>query len=240
MRLLLIGAMCCTFIAASSPARALEGRACTTGSDPAPFEVTFDGAPSGHRDGAISQRPWLRAFDADDAGVPALASAVSLRGAAALVQDAPYARPRAVQMSRAYEVRMKIHRLASWATVPLFVAQYVAGQKLHDGDYTGEGTKDLHSALATGTTVLFGVNTVTGVWNLWDARKKPEGRTRRIIHSILMLGADAGFVATGMMAPDDDDDGEGEGEGNRSGHRNVAIASMSVATASYLYMLFTR
>jgi len=50
-----------------------------------------------------------------------------------------------------------------------------------------------------------------------------------------MLGADAGFVATGLMAPDDD----GEGS-SKSAHRNVAIASMSAATASYLYMLFTR
>jgi hypothetical protein len=50
-----------------------------------------------------------------------------------------------------------------------------------------------------------------------------------------MLGADVGFLATSMTAPDDDDEG-----GSRSLHRNLAITSVSVATASYLYMLFTR
>ncbi len=50
-----------------------------------------------------------------------------------------------------------------------------------------------------------------------------------------MLGADAGFVATGMLAPNK----EGEG-GNRSTHRAVAYTSMGVATVSYLMMLFGR
>jgi hypothetical protein len=47
-----------------------------------------------------------------------------------------------------------------------------------------------------------------------------------------MLGADAGFAATAAMAPDDNEDSDA--------HRNVAIASMGIAAASYLYMLFTR
>jgi hypothetical protein len=38
--------------------------------------------------------------------------------------------------------------------------------------YTGEVPRT--ARLATGTTVLFGVNTAR-VWNLWDMRKKPEG-----------------------------------------------------------------
>ena len=53
-------------------------------------------------------------------------------------------------------------------------------------------------------------------------------------HGIMMLGADAGFVATAMLAPGDD------GGGNRSTHRAVAITSMGVATASYVFMLLTR
>ncbi len=36
--------------------------------------------------------------------------------------------------------------------------------------------------LAASIAVLFGVNTVTGVWNLRDARKDPAGRTRRTVH----------------------------------------------------------
>ena len=53
-------------------------------------------------------------------------------------------------------------------------------------------------------------------------------------HGLTMLGADAGFVATGMLAPEHDE------EGNKSLHRNVALTSIGIATGSYLYMLFTR
>jgi hypothetical protein len=54
-------------------------------------------------------------------------------------------------------------------------------------------------------------------------------------HGFMMLAADAGFVATGLLAPSEDGS-----SGNRSAHRAVAITSMSIATASYLFMLFTR
>ena len=82
--------------------------------------------------------------------------------------------------------------------------------------------------------MLFGLNTVTGVWNLWEGRKDPVRRTRRMTHGIMMLAADAGFVTTAMLSPGDD------GSGNRSAHRAVAITSMSIATASYVFMLLTR
>jgi len=46
------------------------------------------------------------------------------------------------------------------------------------------------------------------------------------------MAADAGFVATGMMAPE---------EGSDSGaHKTVALTSMGIAAAGYAYMLFTR
>jgi hypothetical protein len=92
----------------------------------------------------------------------------------------------------------------------------------------------LHSAIGVGIGGLFAVNTVTGVWNLWEARHDPNGRRRRLIHGISMLGADAGFVATGLLAPGD------EGGGSRSTHRTVALTSMGVAAGSYVYMLLTR
>jgi hypothetical protein len=143
-------------------------------------------------------------------------------------------RPRvAAEYSDAYETRRKIHYYASWATLPLFVTQYAVGNKLYDG--TGSGsTRSAHTALGVSIGALFGVNTVTGVWNLWEARSDPNGRKRRLIHGISMLGADAGFLATGMLAPDE------HGSGNRAMHRNVALTSMGVAAGSYLYMLFTR
>lgn len=58
-----------------------------------------------------------------------------------------------------------------------------------------------------------------------------------------MLAADAGFVATGMLAPESEHESfngvlRAEGGGNsRSTHRTVAITSMGVATVSYLMML---
>jgi len=79
---------------------------------------------------------------------------------------------------------------------------------------------------------VFAVNTVTGVWNLWDSRKDPAGRTRRYVHSALMFIADAGFVYTGTLA--DDDEGTSD---SQQQHKNAAVFSMGVATASWLMML---
>jgi hypothetical protein len=139
----------------------------------------------------------------------------------------------AFEYSDGYAVRRKIHVYASLATLPLFVTEVILGQKLYDGD-ASDSVRSAHAAVAGGVGVLFAVNTVTGVWNLWEARKDPNGKKRRLIHGLSMLGADVGFVATGMVAPEHDD------EGNKSLHRNVALTSIGIATGSYLYMLFTR
>ena len=144
-------------------------------------------------------------------------------------------RPQAYEYSDAYKMRRKIHFIASFATLPLFVGQYISGDKLYDNQ-GGEGAKSSHGAFAGGIAALFVVNTVTGVWNLVEARHDPNGRTRRLVHGLLMMAANAGFVATGAMAPDGDEIGSSD----RSAHRNVAIASMGIATASYVYMLVTR
>jgi hypothetical protein len=166
---------------------------------------------------------------------PSLATSARLADLALDAQMAPAPRAKAIEYSDAYRVRLKIHKYASFATLPLFVAQYAVGQKLYNGNGS-DSTRSLHSALAASTAVLFGVNTVTGVWNLGEGRKDPKGRTKRMIHGLLMAAADAGFVATGMLAPEHDE-GEGEGGGNRSTHRTVALASMGVATVAYLMML---
>lgn len=171
---------------------------------------------------------------------PPPASARALRSVlpAVTIADAEQ-RPVAVTHSRAFEVRSKIHKYASYATVPLFVAQYLVGQKLYDGT-GGETAKSAHGALVIGMAGLFAVNSVTGVWNLWEDRHEPKGRAKRWIHGLMMLGAGAGFVATGATAPDDDDDGGGVSSTNRSLHRNLAIGSMGVSAASYLFMFLTR
>jgi hypothetical protein len=150
-------------------------------------------------------------------------------------------RPVAFQYSDAYYTRLKIHKYASFATVPLFVTQYVLGKKLYDGNYTGTSVKTAHAWVAGSIGVLFGVNTVTGVWNLWEARKNPNGRTKRTVHGVLMLAADAGFVATGLLAPEADDFASSQDYLNRrSTHRTVAITSRATALVGYAIMIIWR
>jgi len=153
---------------------------------------------------------------------------------------APYAdttkRQRAVQLSDGYYTRLKIHKIASYATIPLFVTQYAAGQELfQNGDEAASWAKNLHAPLAAAIGTLFVVNTVTGVWNMVEAWKIPEGRAHRTVHGLLMLAADVGMVAVAGSAPELEH-GESEG-GDATTHRNLAIASMSVALGSYLMML---
>ncbi len=126
----------------------------------------------------------------------------------------------AFEYSDGYRTRLKIHKYASFATLPLFAAQFAVGQKLYNGSGS-DGTRSLHGALAAGTGVLFGINTITGVWNLAEGRKDPIHRTKRMVHGILMAVADAGFVATGLMTP--------ESEGESSGSRAAAPAARHTA-----------
>lgn len=142
-------------------------------------------------------------------------------------EQAPDTQPRrrhAVEYSDWYARRLTIHRIGSYTMLPLFGAEYVLGNQLIHGN-TSSGMKPAHVAVATGIGALFTVNTVTGVWNLWDSRGDPAGRTRRTLHAITMLAADAGFVWTGAIA-----DGANESNANARRHRNVAFGSIGVAT----------
>jgi len=149
--------------------------------------------------------------------------------------DTAVARPRAVEYSEGYAKRLAIHRVASYAEFPLFVTEYILGEKvLNDERNTGQtpgGLKTAHGIVAGGLGVLFLTNTVTGVWNLWEARHDPAGRTRRTIHGVGMLLADAGFVVTAALAQSARRTDTGANH-----HRAAAIASMSVATVSTLMM----
>ncbi len=148
-----------------------------------------------------------------------------------LVADTPTSPPPLIEYTDAYYKRLQIHKWASWAILPVFALQYVSGQKLADEAPAPGWARDVHGPAAAGVAALFGVNTVTGVWNMWDARQDPYGRKWRTAHSVLMLLADAGFVATGMLAED-----AGE-EGEVGAHRTVALTSMGVALASWVMML---
>jgi len=143
----------------------------------------------------------------------------------------------AFEYSDAYRLRAKIHKVASLATLPLFATEGFLGQSLYDNPSSGK--KDAHLAVATGIGALFAVNTVTGVWNLIEARKDPTHRGRRLAHGLLMLASDGGFVATAALGPGDEDDGaRGGHEGSRGAHRAMAFTSIGLASAGYLIMLF--
>lgn len=94
--------------------------------------------------------------------------------------------------------------------------------------------------VGTGIIGLFGVNTVTGAWNLFgEGRKDPNHRTLRLVHGLLMMAADAGFVATTLSGPNSRRFSEAMTyESDKAYHRDVALASIGVATVSYLVMLF--
>jgi len=152
---------------------------------------------------------------------------------AALQDTTRRKRTTAVEYSSFYNTRLKIHQVLSWTMLPLFALQYASGnQILEYGNAAPDWAKNVHGPTAGLLAGVFAVNTVTGVWNLWDSRKDPAGRARRYVHSALMLIADAGFVYTGTLA----DEAE-ENPDAREQHRNVAIGSMAVATASWLMML---
>lgn len=181
-----------------------------------------------------SVRAWQVTF-ADNADMPTRVSgstAMPLSLSAAAAEQ----RPTAFVYSEGYNTRRKIHMIASYATLPLFVMQALAGQKLYDEGTSG--SRSLHDAGMALTIALFSVNTFTGGWNFWEARKDPNGKTRRLVHSLMMFGADIGFVATAALAPDDDEGGGSSSD--KSLHRTVAISSMSLAAVSYIYMFVTR
>jgi hypothetical protein len=180
--------------------------------------------------------PWAVNFGAMPTALATVAgSPLTLHGT-----DDQAAAPRRVvafEYSEGYKTRAKIHKIASFATLPLFAATWYYGQKLYDNPGESDSNKGAHAFLGASTGVLFGINSVTGVWNLMEARKDPSHRTKRTIHGILMLAADAGFLATALTIPDNEGDYQTY-QDNRSTHRTVAITSMAIATVGYVMMLF--
>src|SRR5450631_3723224 len=49
----------------------------------------------------------------------------------------PSRRRKAVEVSDLYEFRLKIHYLASYATIPIFAAQAIVGQQLYNQELVG-------------------------------------------------------------------------------------------------------
>lgn len=148
----------------------------------------------------------------------------------------------AVQLSDGYYTRLDIHRYASYATLPLFLLEYVAGQKLLErGSAAPLWAEKVHKPAAYAVAGIFTVNTVTGIWNLAEAgnKKVKQGKNRRWWHAALMLAADAGFIYSASRAPSTSDIDARIAGGTRGGwtpHKATAVASMGVATIGYLMM----
>ena len=153
-------------------------------------------------------------------------------------EDTVHKRRRAVVMSDAAILRLRIHRYASYTVIPLFALQAIAGNQLLQADNGGVErpgwAKSTHSFGAAAIGTVFAVNTITGVWSLYDQRANTDGRTRRWVHSILMLASDAGFTYTGITLAND----AKRSSSSRDQHRNWAYASMGTALVGYGIMYF--
>jgi hypothetical protein len=190
----------------------------------------------------FSTRPvndrWHLSWPSCDSEVNRAAPARSLAFGSTLPAQEPAQplHPAAVEHSDGYRTRAKIHKYASYATLPLFAAEVALGQSLNGSN---DGKKSAHAVVGAGIVGLFAVNTLTGAWNLFgEGRRDTEGRTWRLVHGLLMMAADVGFLATTASAPSTGRNGALTFENDKATHRNLAIASVSVGTAGYLMMLF--
>ncbi len=149
--------------------------------------------------------------------------------------DSGQARPHAVMHSDLYYTRLKIHRIGSYAMLPLFAGEYVLGNKLLNESVVGarppRTLRSEHATVAAGIGVLFGVNTVTGLWNLWDSRHETEHRTLRYTHSALLLASDAAMVWAGASAS-----GARRTVGGPQRHRNIALGAFGLSTIGTVIM----
>ena len=167
----------------------------------------------------------------------ALAAAIGVTSANGVPTDTVRRRAKVVEVSDAYELRLRIHRYASYTMIPLFAVQSVAGNQLFQADRSGAvrpgWASSLHSAGAAAIGTVFTLNTVTGLWNLWESRDNEVGRTKRLLHSGLLLASDAGFTWSGIkLASDARNDSNARNE-----HKNVSYYSMGAALAGYGIML---
>ena len=144
-------------------------------------------------------------------------------------------RRRAIEYSEGFYRRLSIHRTMSYAMLPLFVGSYLTGTAQFDGE-APQWVRSIHKPLAIGTGVVFSVNTVTGILNLLESNKDSAGRTRRWVHGLAMIVADAGFAYAGVvLGPAAKRDPE-----RRGAHRRVALGSIGLSVASWSFMLLTR
>lgn len=148
-------------------------------------------------------------------------------------------RRKAIELSDAYATRLKIHYIASFATLPIFAGQAIVGEQLFHAEQNGyppsHSLKDTHDIIAVTLGALFAVNTVTGSMNWWETRHEAPGRTWRTIHAALMLLSDAGFAYTASLGERGSFLKSG-GNPARDLHRNWAEISVGTALVGYVMM----
>jgi hypothetical protein len=150
----------------------------------------------------------------------------------------PATRPRvrAIEVSDWYSRRLTIHRRLSYATIPVFAYQWSAGMQIWDkGPGAPPWARKGHGVGAAALAGIFTVNTVTGVWNLWESRHAPEGRRRRTLHAVSMLVADAGFTWAGARLSEQ---AERDFDKRRL-HKTVALTSIGITAISGIAMKIT-
>jgi hypothetical protein len=144
-------------------------------------------------------------------------------------------RPKAVEVSEWYNRRLTIHRTLSYATIPLFGFQYVAGNQIWvSGAQAPAWARTGHRIGATTLAGVFTVNTITGAWNLWDSRGVKQGRTLRYMHALSMLTADAGFTWAGVKLSEDAE----RSFDKRQLHKEIALSCTALTVTSGLLMKF--
>jgi len=159
--------------------------------------------------------------------------------AATLATSPQDARPVAIEYSEGHQTRAKIHKVSSWVTLPLMATEFALGESLYNDPNSLTSTmRGVHGAVGAGLIGFFGVQSVTGMWNLLDASSAP-GHRRRLVHGLLMLAAEGGFVAAAVTAPGHGRNDLVNFDANKSTHRDIAVVSMGVGTAGYLFMLLT-
>jgi hypothetical protein len=168
-----------------------------------------------------------------------IADSLAAAAAATLAADPQGTRPVAIEYSDAHETRAKIHKYVSWAAMPLMATEFVLGEKLYnDPNSINSSSRGVHGAVGAGLIGVFGVQGVTGVWNLVEANPAP-GHTKRLVHGLMMLAAEGGFVAAAVTAPGHNRNDLLNFDANKATHRDIAIVSLGVGTAGWLLMLLT-
>jgi len=147
--------------------------------------------------------------------------------------DSAQGRPKVIELSDWYYRRLTIHRWVAYGTIPVFAAQWIAGQRLYDDSREAPTwAKTTHRVGATALAAGFTVNTVTGLWNLWDSRSVEQGRVLRTIHGLSILVADGLFTYAGAKLSDEAE----QSADKRREHRTIALSAMALTTVSGVAM----